>query len=171
MNWQNVLLQAQAIFFLPVMATVVIPVLIIFNSGEPSIKWELSTPLNGLATAVCFLLIGIGLVLLLNTIILFARVGEGTLAPWTPTKKLVVSGVYRYVRHPMISSIFFVLLGEALVVKLMGLLNWFFVFLVLNLIYIPLFEEPGLEKRFGEDYRLYEQNVPRWLPRLKPWKP
>jgi protein-S-isoprenylcysteine O-methyltransferase Ste14 len=36
---------------------------------------------------------------------------------------------------------------------------------ILNLIYIPLVEEPRLERRFGKDYRLYQQNVPRWIPR------
>jgi len=38
------------------------------------------------------------------------------------------------------------------------------------MIYIPLGEEPGLAKRFGDDYHLYKQNVPRWIPRLTPWE-
>ncbi len=38
------------------------------------------------------------------------------------------------------------------------------------MVYIPLIEEPGLARRFGDDYRLYKNNVPRWLPRLTPWK-
>ncbi|MEN6496322.1 MAG: hypothetical protein ABFD16_18720, partial [Thermoguttaceae bacterium] len=46
---------------------------------------------------------------------------------------------------------------------------WFAVFVVTNMIYIPLVEEPGLAKRFGEDYVEYKQNVPRWIPRLTPW--
>jgi protein-S-isoprenylcysteine O-methyltransferase Ste14 len=50
------------------------------------------------------------------------------------------------------------------------LLGWFGIFVVVNAIYIPLAEEPGLAKRFGEDYLRYKQNVPRWIPRWKPWE-
>ena len=28
----------------------------------------------------------------------------------------------------------------------------------------------SLVKRFGEEYRTYQQNVPQWIPRLTPWK-
>ena len=49
------------------------------------------------------------------------------------------------------------------------ILIWFVVFLTMNLVYIPLLEEPGLAERFGERYRVYKKNVPRWLPRVKPW--
>lgn len=51
------------------------------------------------------------------------------------------------------------------------LLGWFLGFVLLNLIYIPVLEEPGLERRFGEAYRAYKRNVPRWIPRLRPWTP
>ena len=34
---------------------------------------------------------------------------------------------------------------------------------------MPLSEEPGLSKRFGEAYAIYKRHVPRWIPRLKPW--
>jgi hypothetical protein len=49
-------------------------------------------------------------------------------------------------------------------------LRQFAVFVVTNMIYIPLVEEPGLAKRFGEDYVQYKQNVPRWIPRLTAWQ-
>jgi protein-S-isoprenylcysteine O-methyltransferase Ste14 len=39
----------------------------------------------------------------------------------------------------------------------------------LGLLLIPLLEEPGLVKRFGEDYLSYKRNVPRWIPRWTPW--
>jgi protein-S-isoprenylcysteine O-methyltransferase Ste14 len=47
-------------------------------------------------------------------------------------------------------------------------LGWFALALILNDVYIPLFEEPGLVKRFGADYLAYKQHVPRWMPRLSP---
>jgi protein-S-isoprenylcysteine O-methyltransferase Ste14 len=102
---------------------------------------------------------------------MFARRGEGTLAPWDETQKLVVHGVYCHVRNPMISSVFCILAGEAALLGSLPILYWFLFFLIGNLIYIPLSEEPGLEHRFGDEYRRYKANVPRWIPRLTPWQP
>ena len=47
---------------------------------------------------------------------------------------------------------------------------WAVVFLIINMFYFPLSEEPGLRKRFGKEYDEYCQNVPRYIPRLTPWK-
>jgi protein-S-isoprenylcysteine O-methyltransferase Ste14 len=87
-----------------------------------------------------------------------------------PTQKLVVRGIYRHVRNPMISGVCAILLGEALVFGSFNLLFWFGFVVLLNMIYLPLVEEPGLEERFGDDYLRYKQNVPRWIPRLRPWR-
>jgi protein-S-isoprenylcysteine O-methyltransferase Ste14 len=114
-------------------------------------------------------LLCLGLVLVVATIRLFGTVGQGTLAPWNPPQRLVVRGVYRHVRNPMIAGVFFVLLGEAVLAASLPVLGWFAVFVVVNAVYIPLAEEPGLVKRFGSDYLTYRQNVPRWIPRLTPW--
>ena len=157
----------RAIVLLPVMATIVIPTAIIATSGAGSIGWSASFPFGFVAQAIGVLLIGLGLVLIVNTIALFARLGQGTLAPWDPTQQLVVRGVYRYVRNPMISGVFCVLLGEAVVLKSIYLLGWFISFVTLNLIYIPLVEEPRLERRFGAGYVQYKRDVPRWIPLLR----
>ena len=69
----------------------------------------------------------------------------------------------------MISGVAAILLGEAALIGSPRLLAWFGFFLALNATYIPLVEEPGLVRRFGEDYLVYRRNVPRWLPRLTPW--
>ncbi|GIK36297.1 MAG: RemK protein [Chloroflexota bacterium] len=161
----------QAILTLPVMVTVVIPDILILTAESSRDGWSLPLPLNWLALLVGVLFIGAGLILLFKTISLFATVGQGTLAPWFATRKLVVQGIYQYVRNPMISGVFCILLGEALTFGSTILLTWSIIFLTINLIYIPLFEEPGLERRFGADYGLYKQNVPRWIPRPTPWQP
>lgn len=101
---------------------------------------------------------------------LFATVGHGTLAPWNPPQRLVVRGVYRHVRNPMMLGVFCILLGEAIFFGSVWLLGWFGTFVAMVLIVIPLVEEPGLAKRFDDDYVRYKQNVPRWIPRLTPWK-
>jgi protein-S-isoprenylcysteine O-methyltransferase Ste14 len=69
----------------------------------------------------------------------------------------------------MISGVLCILLGEAILFGSLPLFYWFVFFLVGNLIYMPLVEERDLERRFGEDYILYKQNVPRWIPRSRPW--
>jgi protein-S-isoprenylcysteine O-methyltransferase Ste14 len=116
------------------------------------------------------LVIGLsGLFMLLYTISLFGRFGHGTLAPWSPTQKLVVAGPYRYCRNPMISGVFFILTDEAFFFNSVDILRWAGLFFIINTIYFIIKEEPDLEKRFGEEYRIYKQNVPRWIPNLRPY--
>jgi protein-S-isoprenylcysteine O-methyltransferase Ste14 len=121
-----------------------------------------------LAGAVC---LAIGLALFVASLRRFAGEGQGTLAPWDPPRELVVRGPYRFVRNPMISGVCFVLFGEALVLASLAHAAWAAAFVGLNLVYIPLVEEPGLERRFGEPYREYRAHVRRILPRLRPWEP
>jgi protein-S-isoprenylcysteine O-methyltransferase Ste14 len=113
---------------------------------------------------------GIGLTAMALTISSFIKIGKGTLAPWSPTKHLVVAGLYRYVRTPMILGVFMVLIGESLVLGSKNILIWSFIFLAINTIYFVLSEEPALEKRFGEPYRHYKKHVSRWIPRLTPYQ-
>ena len=80
-----------------------------------------------------------------------------------------MQGVYRHVRNPMISGVILVLLGESVLTASPPLFWWFLVVVVVNAAYIPLSEDPGLVKRFGEDYVDYKQNVPRWVLRWTPW--
>jgi protein-S-isoprenylcysteine O-methyltransferase Ste14 len=159
----------RAILLLPGVVTLLVPALLLWLNRPFSPDWP--PPFNGLALAAGVLLIGPGLWLMTQTIRLFATAGQGTLAPWDPTRRLVVQGIYRHVRNPMITGVGCVLLGEALLFRSPPLLYWFLAFALLNLIYIPWLEERGLERRFGEDYRLYRQNVPRWLPRRGAWQP
>ncbi len=155
----------RAILFLPFNVMVVIPGLLAhWNRAELSMAALPSV--RALASAACF---AAGLGLMVWTIRRFGREGEGTLAPWDPTRRLVVSGVYRHVRNPMITGVVLNLVGEALLLgsSLIGV--WAGIFAAGNAIYIPLLEEPGLERRFGEDYLRYRSHVPRWIPRLRPW--
>jgi protein-S-isoprenylcysteine O-methyltransferase Ste14 len=111
---------------------------------------------------------GIGLASWTNR--LFLTVGDGTPAPWAPPKQFVVRGPYCLVRNPMMLAVFLMLASEALVLRCPAISIWLAVFVSINVIYIPLSEEKGLVKRFGNDYLEFYQNVPRWLPRLTPWK-
>jgi protein-S-isoprenylcysteine O-methyltransferase Ste14 len=113
------------------------------------------------------LIIILGLFVMMLTISSFIRIGKGTLAPWSPTKRLVISGLYCYVRNPMILGVLTVLLGEALSLGSVNILIWAGVFFIINNIYFIIYEEPNLEDRFGDDYREYKKHVSRWLPRLR----
>ncbi len=117
------------------------------------------------------LLLLIGLSLMAMTIAGFVRIGKGTLAPWSPPQHLVVQGMYAYVRNPMILGLIIVLLGEALTLSSWAIFLYDVVVYIINMLYFILSEEPGLEKRFGEEYREYKRSVPRWLPRRTAWKP
>jgi protein-S-isoprenylcysteine O-methyltransferase Ste14 len=131
--------------------------------------------LDGAAAALPVLLglglIGAGVALWTWTVRLFARIGKGTLAPWDPTQRLVVAGPYRHVRNPMITAVLSVLLGEAALFGSPVLLAWFGAFFAINWVGFLVYEEPGLERRFGEEYSEYKRHVPRWLPRRKAWTP
>jgi protein-S-isoprenylcysteine O-methyltransferase Ste14 len=160
----------QAILALPVMVTLIIPSVILLTTQAVNVGWSLPTPIRPWPLLVGILLTSLGLVLMVKTISLFATIGQGTLAPWAATKKLVVQGIYRHVRNPMISGVFCILVGEALAFGSVPLLVWSGGFAVINSIYIPLIEERGLEQRFGMDYVEYKGHVPRWIPQRTPWQ-
>lgn len=118
-----------------------------------------------------FVLVGVGLFLAIVSVWRFATEGMGTLAPWDPPRVFVAHGPYQFVRNPMISGVILCLFGEACVLLSLSHGVWAVSFLILNIFYIPLVEEPQLERRFGDSYREYCRHVRRFVPRLKPWRP
>jgi protein-S-isoprenylcysteine O-methyltransferase Ste14 len=165
----TILKHIRAVLVLPVMVTIVVPVALVCVAGSMGVGWSLSMPFNLILVGVGILVICLGIVLMVATISMFARIGQGTLAPWDPTERLVVQGIYRYVRNPMISGVFMVLLGEGMVLGSVSVVFWFLVFVLLNLVYIPLVEERELRERFGDEYEEYQRHVPRWVPRMRAW--
>lgn len=166
MRWKEV----GAIVLLPGMVTTIIPLAIVNWIGLDGFGQELPPAIGILVRLLGVAAVGLGLLLVFKTVSLFSTRGKGTLAPWDPPQKLVVAGIYRHVRNPMISGVCAILLGEGLLLGSWTLLGWFAVFWAINAIYIPLSEEPGLIQRFGDDYIRYKRNVPRWIPRIQAWK-
>ena len=123
------------------------------------IDWGSPRHLLGLAA------IGTGAVLLGTCIWEFARRGRGTLAPVDPPTKLVVEGLYRYVRNPMYLSVTAIVLGEVLLTGSKALLAYWAVWFVAVNLFVIGYEEPTLRRRFGQDYERYCAMVGRWLPR------
>lgn len=117
------------------------------------------------------LLIAGGLGLLVWTVVLFDRWGEGTLGVGELLGEpvhLVVHGPYRHMRNPMISAVLCILLGEAAVMASGWLLGWVAIFLALRLTVIRFWEEPHLVRRYGNEYVEYRRHVPRWFPESLP---
>lgn len=111
-----------------------------------------------------------GLPLLLDSFARFALQGLGTPAPLAPPQHLVVTGLYRYVRNPMYVAVLSLIFGQGLLFGSVttleyGVLVWLGFFL-----FVLLYEEPTLRHKFGNEYREFCAHVPRWIPRLKPWK-
>lgn len=158
-----------SVLILPTTVIVIVPVWIARRYGV-RVDWPGSF-IDG-AVAMAGLVVGmLGLTLFAASLHHFFTDGRGTLAPWDPPRRLVVRGPYRYVRNPMISGVIFTLAGIALVMRSAPHGTWALLFLGLNLLFIPLLEEPELEMRFGDDYRRYRRAVPRFIPRVRPWVP
>lgn len=140
----------------------VIPALILwFSARFQELTFEWFTGIGGALTII------LGFYVIWETVSIFTDYGEGTPVPWESPKKLVVMEIYRNVRNPMMIGVWCVLAGESLFFRSIELLVWLLVFYMACLFIIPRWEEKDLEKRFGESYREYKRNVPRWIPRWK----
>jgi protein-S-isoprenylcysteine O-methyltransferase Ste14 len=134
-------------------------------------RWRFEPPLLGLAAlrAVGAVLIAAGLPVLLESFWRFAVRGLGTPAPILPTQRLVVSGLYRYLRNPMYLAVTAMIVGQALLFGNVRLLEYAALVWVAFHIFVLVYEEPTLAAAYPAEYPIFRQNVPRWLPRLRPW--
>lgn len=119
--------------------------------------WSLT---NYLGTVV----IAIGLAVLLRCIWEFAFHGKGTLAPFDEPRKLVVQGLYKYVRNPMYVGVVTILLGESLHFWSGRLALYTSIIFVAANVLIVGYEELRLRSKFGNDYERYCAEVGRWIP-------
>ena len=135
-------------------------------------RWGMQPPLLGFSgfRVVGALMIAAGIAVVLDSFARFALQGLGTPAPILPTRHLVVSGLYRYVRNPMYVGVLGIILGQGLLfgdgrLFAYGVLLWLGVH-----VFVVGYEEPTLRRSFGSEYEAFRHNVPRWIPRLSPWR-
>ena len=95
----------------------------------------------------------------------FATAGQGTPAPIDAPKRLVVRGLYRFVRNPMYVGVLAVLFSESIVFRSTRILTYAIVVFVFFNLFVMLYEEPALKRKFGASYEEYLKTVPRWIPR------
>ncbi len=158
-----------AFLLLPFMAVFGVPIIILVLTQQVHIGWLSFYPWNFIPTISGCFLIMVGSYLLIITTYYFVVYGQGTVAHWSPPTKLVVHGIYRYTRNPMVLGVVLTVLGEMILFGSFSLFVLFLLLLIGNHILFIKYEEPDLIKRFGDDYIDYMNNVPRWLPRLRAW--
>jgi len=117
-----------------------------------------------------WILIVIGGLLCGWCVLAFALRGLGTPAPWDPPRRLVVTGLYRFVRNPMYVGMGIVMIGEAILIGRVEMIYLALFALFAVSLFIVLYEEPTLRSKFGEEYLEYCRHVRRWIPRLTPYK-
>lgn len=100
----------------------------------------------------------------------FVTEGFGTPAPVAPPDRLVVGGLYRYVRNPMYVAVLSLILGQALVLGRLILVPYAAVVCAAFAAMVYWHEEPALRRTFGDQYETYRSAVPGWVPRLRPWR-
>jgi protein-S-isoprenylcysteine O-methyltransferase Ste14 len=134
--------------------------------------WEVRSPFLGveLTRAIGVILILAGAPGLVGSFARFALQGLGTPAPIAPTRHLVVTGLYRFVRNPMYLAVSAIILGQALVLGDWRLVVYGAVFWIACHLFVVAYEEPTLQQAFGAEYEAFRANVPRWIPRLMPWR-
>lgn len=146
----------------PAIATIYVPLWITrfrVPPGEPI--WQIF---------VAAVLIAIGLTPGLESVRRFVVVGRGTLVPVAPPQHLVVSGFYRYVRNPMYVGIIVALAGESMLFRSRNLVLFTCCLGLGFHLFVCLYEERTLTRRYGEEYLRFCKHVPRWIPRLTPWR-
>jgi protein-S-isoprenylcysteine O-methyltransferase Ste14 len=156
-----------AVFFLLAPGVVVglIPWLLTrWQAREPVPYWA---PMRVLGA----ILLVAGLMALIRAFVRFVMEGLGTPAPIAAPDRLVIGGVYRYVRNPMYVAVVAAIVGQALLFGQLGLLIYAVAVWLLVAAFVHLYEEPTLTRRFGADYEAYRRAVPAWWPRLRPWVP
>lgn len=129
--------------------------------GLPAI---LTPPSNFYLGAVVLLA---GAALYTCTILLFARIGQGTQTPLMPTQRLVTSGPFAYSRNPMVSGVILLITGLGIMVNSYAFIAIGLIIPLSYLVFIKLVEEKELEIRFGEEYRQYKRRMPFLIPTFR----
>jgi protein-S-isoprenylcysteine O-methyltransferase Ste14 len=133
-------------------------------------RWRLEAPFFGipLCRFAGGMLITLGVIGLLDSFVRFAVQGVGTPAPVFPTRHLVVTGLYRYVRNPMYVAVVSAILGQGLLLGNVTLLEYGGLVWLLFHLFVLVYEEPTLRASFGSEYKVFCAEVPRWIPRFRP---
>jgi protein-S-isoprenylcysteine O-methyltransferase Ste14 len=134
-------------------------------------RWVVGNDAFENARPAGWIVIAVGVSIAFACALEFAWRGIGTPAPFDPPRRLVISGLYRWVRNPMYVGLGVLLLGEAITFPRLTITMLIMIasLWLATTIFIITFEEPTLRSKFGDDYAEYCRNVRRWIPRLRPF--
>jgi protein-S-isoprenylcysteine O-methyltransferase Ste14 len=158
-TWRAAL--GSAVFFVltPGMVVGVIPLWI--TGWRVQLSWAPPVRFVGLVLLVA------GIAVLVQAFGRFVFEGRGTPSPTAPTQRLVVGGLYRYVRNPMYVAVLTAIVGQALWFGQPVLLGYAVLVWAAVVSFVRWYEEPHLAERYGEGYRAYRDAVPGWIPRVR----
>jgi protein-S-isoprenylcysteine O-methyltransferase Ste14 len=129
------------------------------------------TPYPAAARIAGFVLLTAGALVLIESFARFTRDGLGTPAPTAPTERLVVRGLYRYVRNPMYLAVLAAIVGQGLALSRPVLFGYAAAVAACVVTFVYYYEQPALTRQFGARYEAYQRDVPAWLPRMRPAAP
>lgn len=134
--------------------------------------WRSEAPFLGMSLFrfAGVVLITLGIMGLVDSFVRFAVQGLGTPAPVFPTRHLVTTGLYRYVRNPMYVAVVATILGQGLIFGSVTLIEYGGIVWLLFHLFVLAYEEPTLRASFGPEYGRFCAEVPRWIPRYNPWR-
>ena len=135
-------------------------------------RWRVRGTLAQLAPVrvAGLILLVLGTIVLVQAFARFVVEGNGTPAPVAPTERLVIGGLYRYVRNPMYLAVVAVITGQALLLWQPALLVYAVLVWLAVASFVRWYEEPALARKFGPQYVAYRRSVPAWRPRTRPWR-
>lgn len=140
-----------------------------FGLDRYDLNASLWSTLLGMGETGMFISMLIGYALLFVGIGLFFQ-GWRQLHRARQQNRLVIDGLYRYVRHPQYTGLFIALFGE-------GVVHWptlfsvgLFPFIVVAYTFLARKEERSMLAQFGEEYRNYQRKVPMFLPLKGQWR-
>jgi len=70
----------------------------------------------------------------------------------------------------MYVAVLSLILGQGLFFGSISILEYGIAVWVGFYVFVLIYEEPTLRRSFGVQYDEYCANVPRWIPRLRPWR-
>jgi protein-S-isoprenylcysteine O-methyltransferase Ste14 len=128
-------------------------------------RWSgIVEPTTGMPQVAGMILVALGTLLALWCVFTFVFIGKGTPAPFDPPRKLVIRGPYRFVRNPMYIGAGMTLAGAALFYESLSILFYTALFFLIVHLFVVFYEEPTLQRTFGDDYQAYRRRVGRWVP-------
>src|SRR5260370_25163038 len=132
--------------------------------------WHFRPPFLGLelTRGIGAIMILAGVPGLVDAFARFALQGLGTPAPIAPTRNLVVTGLYRYVRNPIYIAVVAIILGQAVLMGDWPLIVYGALLWLAFHVFVVAYEEPTLEPTFGRDYEPFHAAVPPCATRMPP---